>query len=146
MLKLRIAVKGGGYAAWEDTYAYPEDIERFAEALSAFSGAADDEAVLRVSGPEFPNSLQLRAYVLSALDRSAFQFISISTCKPLTTSKFDFSLPVEVASPNRLGVELSSWVKSSDLSFAFEARGHQAAIGKINRTFTSQPMNRTSHA
>ncbi|CAN7737780.1 hypothetical protein LJR084_006494 [Variovorax sp. LjRoot84] len=124
MLELRLTVTGGGYAAWEVVYVYPDSVALFAERLREFSGAVSEDAVLEVGStePHALNWLRLRAYVLDSVGHCAFQFASSRAGAPVITSKFDFSLPIEVAALNEMGKQLAIWALSCDAPLVFEAQ------------------------
>ena len=127
MLEIRLAMSGAGYAAYEEVYLNSDTVTLFAKQLTAFSGSAREEVVLEAGSmePNAYNWLRLHAHATDSVGHCVLHFSSIRRGAPVVAHHFDFSLPVDVAALNDLGMQLSSWTLVTGSTFTFEAQCDQ---------------------
>jgi hypothetical protein len=93
---------------------YPNDLATFADALKAFPRDTKSEVVLEAGSkdPKWHGYLRLRVFVLNATGHSAMEVESDVRGSPPVSATSHFYVPGTPADFNRLGSEMSDWVKN----------------------------------
>ena len=114
-------LSSGAVSVRAEHYDHPLDLALFANALRAFDGTASASCSHQAGSPEDATWLWLTAYAYSNRGHSAIEVFAGCNGDRQIASSVRFSALLEVASINRLGVELSRWIGSGEEPFEFDA-------------------------
>lgn len=122
MLQVEVSLQGSGYAATQDVYVYPADLEKFGHRLEAFPASASDEAMLEIGSADEKAYcwLKLRAYVYDGRGHSALELCVKRNGAPHVCAQAQFSVQIEAASLNSLGAQITKWAASNENPLVFE--------------------------
>lgn len=122
LLQIEVSLEGGGYAATQDVYTYPADLENFGRQLQDFPVSVSDEAVLEIGSTDEASYcwIKLRAYMHDDQGHSALECCVKRNGASHIRAQAQFSVQVEVASLNVLGAQIVQWSKLNDYPLVFE--------------------------
>jgi hypothetical protein len=114
MLQLSIKTVSPTHASVQETYLYPDNLAKFADELRSFPRDTKSEVVLESGSkdPKWHDYLRLRVFVLKPTGYSAMEVESDVRGSPPVSATSHFYVPGTPADFNRLGSEMSDWLKN----------------------------------
>ena len=121
MLQIEVYLEGSGYAATQDFYLYPEDLEEFGHKLQAFPSSISDEAILETGSTEASSYgwFKLRAFVYDGSGHTALELSVKRNGAPHISAQSQFSVLIEAAALNSLGKSIERWASENDEPLKF---------------------------
>ncbi len=121
---VQLHASNGSVATTIDFYTQPEDLQPFASALTAFPRYLHDEASFEVGSDlgRWAYHIYLRAYAFDSVGHSALELLTDNRTQPPDHARVHFAIRCEAASLNRLGTQLTQWLKDSDEPLQWNTR------------------------
>ena len=121
-LHFEIAASDGTFSGAQDFYLGTTDIEKLADRLRGFPRDTNDEAVLDIGERDerWAYWVRLRFWLYDAVGHAALTIDLTNNRKQQHDRSVRFTIQTEVASFNRLGEALASWLSSEQASFRHE--------------------------
>ena len=121
---VQLRASNGSIATSIDFYTQPDDLEPFASALTAFPRSLHDESCFEVGSDlgRWAYHIYLRAYTFDSVGHSALEILTDNRTEPPDHGRVHFAIRCEAASLNRLGKQLSEWLKHSDEHLQWNSR------------------------
>jgi hypothetical protein len=122
MLQVDVSARYGGYATYQDVYVYPDDLDEFGKRLAAYGASVAEEVVLEIGSTDERAYcwLRLRAFQYDAVGHSAIEVSTQRNGAPHVRARCQFTVPLEIASINALGIQIQAWAHGNDQPLSFE--------------------------
>lgn len=123
MLQVELFLEGNGYAATQDFYLYSDTLKIFGRKLQEFPSSVSDEAILEVGSSEATHYCwaKLRAYVYDGSGHTALELCTKRNGAPHVCAQSKFSVVIEAAALNNLGLKIEKWAFDNKESLVFRS-------------------------
>jgi hypothetical protein len=121
-LHFEVAASDGGFSGSQEFYLGKGQLGDFGHRLRGFPGDAHDDVVFELGEPgeRWAYWVRLRVWLSDAVGHAAVTVDLANNSKAPHGRQIGFTIQTEVASVNRLGERLASWVVSDQPSFRQE--------------------------
>ncbi len=123
-----VEASDGAYVAIQEFYAYDSDLLEFAKKLTAFPEGQSDEVVFQAGKWDagWAHWVSLRAYCYDAVGHGAIAVEVGNNQKGTFGRQAQFTIRSEVASINRMGQGLKTWLAGTEPKFHVELAPERA--------------------